>query len=115
TAATATQQKKGAPAPLPHSEEDCPNAPSAPIPGAMRQSVRIVPALDPISCASRAGQSHQYYTVHEALYGVKLLTCSRLDYSEHVCSPPAYTLTGPLPDASAASVSGSQKVMSMAR
>src|SRR5262249_25157325 len=71
---TATQTKKGAPAPLPHSEEDCPNAPLAPIPGAMRQPVRIVPALDPISCASRAGQSHQYYTVHEALYRVKFLT-----------------------------------------
>jgi len=46
----------------------------------MRQPVRIVPALDPISCASRAGQSHQYYTVHEALYGVKFLTLPMLDW-----------------------------------
>src|SRR5262245_27459730 len=91
TAATATQKKKGAPAPLPHSEEDCPNAPSAPIPGAMRQPVRIVPALDSISCVSCAGQSHQYYTVHEASYRVKLLTCARLDCGEYTCSLPAYT------------------------
>src|SRR5215831_4093469 len=67
-------KEKGAPTPLPHHEEDCPNAPSAPIPGAMRQPIRIASALDPISCASRAGQSHQYYTVHEALYRVKLPT-----------------------------------------
>ena len=39
------------------------NAPSAPIPGAMRQPVRIVPALDPISCASRAG------TISQVLHG----------------------------------------------
>src|SRR4029453_16293825 len=97
TVATATHKKKGAPAPLPHSEEDCPNAPSAPIPGAMRQPVRIVPALGPISYASCAGQSHQYYTVHEVLYRVKLLTCSRLDCSEYTCTLPAYTFTGPLP------------------
>src|SRR2546428_11099744 len=33
TAEMVTQKKKGAPAPLPHNEEDCPNAPSAPILG----------------------------------------------------------------------------------
>ena len=38
-------KEKGAPTPLPHNEEDGPNAPSAPIPGAMRQPIRIVPAL----------------------------------------------------------------------
>src|SRR5215813_6740589 len=92
TAATATQKKKGAPAPLPHSEEDCPNAPSAPIPGAMRQPVRIVPALDPISCASRAGQSHQYYTVHEALYRVKFLTFPGYGSPSHL-PVPAYSVS----------------------
>src|SRR5215813_4796227 len=67
-------KEKGAPTPLPHHEEDCPNAPSTPIPGAMRQPIRIVPTLDPISCASRAGQSHKDYTVHEASYRVKFPT-----------------------------------------
>src|SRR5713101_7396277 len=90
TAEIVTQKKKGAPAPLPYSEEDCPNAPSAPIPGAMRQPVRIVPALDPIFYASRAGQSHKEYTVHEASYRVNLLTFPILDCSEHSCSRSAY-------------------------
>ena len=83
------QKKKGAPAPLPHDEEDCPNAPSAPIPGALR--LRTVPALDPISCASRAGQSHQYYTVHEALYRVK--HCAR-GLAREVAPGKAAALTG---------------------
>src|SRR5262249_48455647 len=65
-------KEKGAPTPLPHTEEDCPNAPSALIPGAMRQPIRIIPTFCSICFASRAGQSRKQCTVHEVLYCVKL-------------------------------------------